>query len=65
MLSKALAVLGPDLLQFGSDRFLPCSGAHIAENIHEVSVLLDKLDIDPKARERIMYGTAAAWLGLS
>jgi uncharacterized protein len=65
VLSKALAVLGPDLLQFGSDRFLPCSGAHIAENIHEVSVLLDKLDIDPKARERIMYGTAAAWLGLS
>ena len=27
VLKKALAVLGPELLQFGSDRFLPCAGS--------------------------------------
>src|SRR4029078_7584881 len=31
VLRKALACLTPNLLQFGSDRFLPCTGAHIAE----------------------------------
>jgi hypothetical protein len=59
VLSKALAVLGPDLLQFSSDRFLPCSGAHIAENIHEVPVLLDKLDSPEKGPEVFVR---AAWI---
>jgi len=31
VLRLALAVLGPGLIQFGSDRFFPCSGAHIRE----------------------------------
>jgi predicted TIM-barrel fold metal-dependent hydrolase len=61
---KALAVLSPALLQFGSDRFLPCSGAHIKEKMDEVSALFDQLDVTPQDRERIMGGTAAAWLGL-
>ncbi len=64
-LNKALAVLTPELLQFGSDRFLPCSGEHIAEKIHEVDALFDDLELAPDARKRIMYGTAAAWLGIS
>lgn len=64
VLSKALSVLGPDLLQFGSDCFLPCSGAHIAERRGWVEDLLDELDVDARGRERIWSGTAAAWLGL-
>jgi predicted TIM-barrel fold metal-dependent hydrolase len=64
VLRKALAVLGPELLQFGSDCFLPCSGTHIAERMGWVHELLDRLEVDGTARERIWHGTAAAWLGL-
>ena len=63
-LRRALAVLGPELLQFGSDRFLPCSGGHVKEAIEEVNELLDQLDVDGRGRQRVMGGTAAAWLGL-
>lgn len=64
VLEQALSVLGASLLQFGSDRFLPCSGGHIRSAIDEVDVLLDELDVDAAGRARIMGGTAAAWLGL-
>ncbi len=63
-LKNALEVLTPDLLQFGSDRFFPCTGAHISEKIQEVSALFDVLEVAPAARERVMAGTASAWLGL-
>ena len=43
VLRKALDVLGPRMLQFGSDRFFPCSGAHIRVLIDEVLHLLLKL----------------------
>jgi predicted TIM-barrel fold metal-dependent hydrolase len=65
VLEKALAVLGPGLLQFGSDRFLPCGGDHILEKIMEVQALFDQLGVSKDDRDRIMGGTAAAWLGLS
>lgn len=65
VLHKALAVLGPNLLQFGSDRFFPCSGEHIREMIQEVTRLLDGLDMSSQGRARIFYGTAASWLGIS
>ena len=64
VLQRALAVLGPDLLQFGSDRFLPCSGSHIKTAIDEVEALFAELNVDAAARQRIMGGTAAIWLGL-
>lgn len=64
-LSRALEVLGPELLQFGSDCFLPCPGAHLAERRGWVIDLLDELLVDAAARERIWSGTAAAWLGLT
>lgn len=64
VLRKALEVLGPGLLQFGSDRFFPCSGAHIRELIDVAERLLDELEVDSGARARIMGGTAAAWLGV-
>lgn len=64
VLAKALAVLGPGLIQFGSDRFFPCSGGHIRVLIDEVLDLLDELEVSREARDRIMWGTAAAWLGL-
>lgn len=63
-LSKALQVLGPELLQFGSDCFLPCPGREIAERRGWVVDLLAQLDVDAAGRERIWHGTAAAWLGL-
>jgi len=63
-LKKALAVIGPGLLQFGSDRFFPCSGSHIREKIVEVEALFDELEVNREDRARIMGGTAAAWLGL-
>ena len=65
VLRKALDVLGPGLIQFGSDRFFPCSGGHIRILVDEVLGLLDELDVSPADQHRIMGGTAAAWLGLS
>jgi len=65
VLRNALAVLTPDLLQFGSDRFLPCSGTEIAAAIATVNDLFDLLAVDACARQRIFAGTAAAWLRLS
>lgn len=62
---RALDVLGPGLIQFGSDRFFPCSGEHIRVLVDEVLDLLDQLEVDAEARDRIMSGTAAAWLGVS
>ena len=55
----------PSSLQFGSDCFLPCSGAQIAERSGWVDDLLDELEVDAAARARIWGGTAAGWLGLT
>ncbi len=63
-LGRALEVLGAETLQFGSDCFLPCSGAHIAERMGWVTALLDELGASADARDRIWGGTAAAWLGI-
>jgi len=62
VLKKALAVLSPDLLQFGSDVILPSSGEQIKERMNEVYHLLDALEVGKEGRARIMGGTAAAWL---
>jgi uncharacterized protein len=64
VLERALAVLGPGLIQFGSDRFFPCSGEHIRDAIDEVAELLEGLGVDQAGQERIMGGTAASWLNL-
>lgn len=61
-LRKAIEVLGADLIQFGSDRFLPCPGEHIRSAVDDVSALFDELSVDAGARQRIMSGTAANWL---
>ena len=64
MLERALAVLSPNLLQFGSDRFLPCEGASIRAAIDEVDALFDELSVSAADRRRMFCGTAAAWLGI-
>jgi predicted TIM-barrel fold metal-dependent hydrolase len=64
VLRKALAVLGPEMIQFGSDRFLPCSGEHIRSAIEEVRALLDDLNLEQNGQASIFGTTAAAWLGL-
>jgi predicted TIM-barrel fold metal-dependent hydrolase len=65
VLKRALEVLGAESLQFGSDCFLPCPGAQIAERRGWVETLLDELEVGPADRQRIMGGTAAAWLRLA
>jgi predicted TIM-barrel fold metal-dependent hydrolase len=64
VLKQALEVLGPDLIQVGSDRFLPCSGEHIRAAIDEVNSLFDDLGLDSADRQKIFSATAAAWLRL-
>lgn len=64
VLRNALAVLSPELLQFGSDCFLPCPAAELVARRQTVERLFDELDVDQAARTRIMSGTAAAWLGV-
>jgi uncharacterized protein len=63
VLKRALEILGPGLLQFGSDCFFPCSGAEIAERRGWLAELMDALELDDAARAQIWSGTAAAWLG--
>ncbi len=63
VLRRALEVLGPGLLQFGSDCFFPCPGAQLAERRGWLEDLMQTLDLDAGARSQIMSGTAAAWLG--
>jgi predicted TIM-barrel fold metal-dependent hydrolase len=65
VLRRALEVLGPGLLQFGSDCFLPCPGAQLAERRRWLAELLDELALDAASQARIWSGTAAAWLGLA
>ena len=64
VLKKSVAVLGPSLLQFGSDRFLPCSGSHIASAVSEARELLEQINLSSEAIDRVMCGTASAWLSL-
>lgn len=64
VLRDALDVLSPALLQFGSDRFFPCEGAHIRSAIDEVRELLGRLGVDAAGQARVFGGTAANWLGL-
>lgn len=65
VLGRALDVLGAGLLQYGSDCFLPCSGAEILERKQWLAELLDRLELDAAARDAIWSGTAAAWLRLT
>lgn len=61
---KAIDVIGSRSMQFGSDRFLPCSGAHIRAVIDEVTELFDRLEVAHDDRGAIMSGTASDWLRL-
>lgn len=63
VLQLALEVLGPGLLQFGSDCFLPCPGAQLRERRGWLEDLLNELQVPQDAQEKIFAGTAAAWLG--
>ena len=64
VLRRALDVLGPESLQFGSDCFLPCSGQQIAERRGWVDDLADQLGLDAATRQQVFGGTAATWLRL-
>jgi predicted TIM-barrel fold metal-dependent hydrolase len=64
VLARALEVLGPGLLQFGSDCFLPCPGAELRERRRWLEDLLAGFALDAGVRDRIFCGTAAAWLGV-
>ncbi|MDQ7990981.1 MAG: amidohydrolase family protein [Candidatus Dactylopiibacterium sp.] len=61
-LARALEVLGPELLQFGSDCFTPCPGSEFAERLGWLLALLDELGVHGAARHSVLCGTAANWL---
>jgi hypothetical protein len=63
-LRKALDVIGPRSMQFGSDRFLPCPAEQFREAVEIVTDLLDRLEVTKEDREAIMFRTAADWLGV-
>ena len=63
VLKRAIEILGAGGLQFGSDCFLPCPGAQIAERLGWVHALMDELELDAAQRAQILHGTAQAWLG--
>ncbi|RZJ07354.1 MAG: amidohydrolase [Rubrivivax sp.] len=63
VLQLALEILGPGLLQFGSDCFLPCSGKQLRERRGWLEDLLNELQVDADAQNKIFSGTAADWLG--
>jgi predicted TIM-barrel fold metal-dependent hydrolase len=65
VIRRALEVLGPDCLQFGSDCFLPCPGAQIAERMGWLTDLLEQLELSRDDRDRIMSRTACTWLRLA
>lgn len=62
VLKPALEVLGPGLLQFGSDCFLPCPGAQLRERRGWLEDLLNELETPVEAQAKIFSGTAHAWL---
>lgn len=62
VLQLALEVLGPGLLQFGSDCFLPCPGAQLRERRGWLENLLNDLQTPAEAQAQIFAGTAGAWL---
>ena len=62
MLRRALEVLGPGLLHFGSDCFLPCDAADLRARQHDLETLMDDLSLDAASRARLWGGSARAWL---
>lgn len=62
VLRAALDVLGPELIQFGSDRFLPCSAEDLRHSIDVVDDLLSELNVEQAHRRMIMHETAQSWL---
>ncbi|MGX9147963.1 amidohydrolase family protein [Mesorhizobium sp. 128a] len=61
---KAIDVIGPRSIQFGSDRFLPCEGSHIRAAIDEVTDIFDRLEVSVSDRSTMMSDTASEWLRL-
>jgi predicted TIM-barrel fold metal-dependent hydrolase len=62
VLELALEIVGPGLMQFGSDCFLPCPGAQLRERRGWLENLLNELGTPLEAQNQIFSGTAAAWL---
>lgn len=64
VLHRALEVLGADLLQFGSDCFLPCDAALLVTRREELAELCTALAVSDQARSALFAGTAARWLDI-
>jgi uncharacterized protein len=62
MIGRALATLSAELLQFGSDRFLPCPASAVRSAVDDVVKLLDTAGATTADRDRVFAGTALAWL---
>lgn len=64
VVGQACRVLGADLLLFGSDRFLPCSGDYLRSAVDQAQGVLDALGITDAERHKILSQNALSWLGL-
>lgn len=64
VLCKALAVLGPEMILYGSDRFMPQPTEIMREAADEVITLLRDVGLDDWGIRRIMHDNAAEFLGV-
>lgn len=63
VVGRAWQVLGSGLLLYGSDRFLPCSGAELTRARAEAQAVLDALAVPDDQARQIWGENALAWLG--
>ncbi len=64
VVGRAWRTLGPELLLYGSDRFLPCEADDLRQAHDEVKLLLDGLGVPEGEARRIFADNALEWLGL-
>jgi predicted TIM-barrel fold metal-dependent hydrolase len=62
VVGRAWQVLGAELLIYGSDRFLPCSGADLRQAHSQARALLDGLGLSEREAGLVLAGNAQAWL---
>ncbi len=62
VIGRAWQVLGAELLLYGSDRFLPCTGADLRRAQSEAAAVLDRLGLSDAEARRVFSENARDWL---
>jgi hypothetical protein len=63
--TKALAILGSEFLQFGSGHSTAGKGRLLLERKRKIADVMDQLELDAHVRQHIWRDSAASWLGMS